>query len=100
MDKASAIARSRRNIIVSPRRRRAGGSHRSIAQPSRLRRIARAVWGSPWHIALALVLGLLSGAAPGRVDPSTIPPPFPPSPGTLRLYPLAPFLWPGFGRRR
>jgi hypothetical protein len=93
MDKTSAIARSRRNIIVSPRRRRAGGSRRAISQPSRLRRIARAVWVSPRHIALALVLGLLCGAAASRIDGSIIAPPYAATLGTLVLYPLVMFLW-------
>jgi hypothetical protein len=47
----------------------------------------------PWHIALALVLGLLCGAAASRIDGSIIAPPYAVTLGTLVLYPLVMILW-------
>ena len=102
--KVQSTARRKSIASVTPiLRRRVVRPRRLASKPSPFRRIARAVWVSPRHITLALVLGLLCGTIASRIDGSIIAPPYAATLGTLILYPLVMILWrrlTRFGRRR
>ena len=88
MARAEIEARSAPSAATPPaRRRRSTGGRRVAKKPSLIRRLARAVWVSPRHAALALTTGLVCGALAARIG-GPISPPYAAILGALALYPL------------
>jgi hypothetical protein len=74
------------------RRRRTGGARRATRKPSVIRRVARMVWVSPRHAALALATGLVCGGLAARIG-GMISPPYAAILGTLVVYPALVAVW-------
>jgi MFS family permease len=83
MAKAQTGTRSRRSATAGPSRRRTGGAPRVTRKPSVIRRVARVIWVSPRHAALALATGLVCGGLASRIG-GMISPPYAAILGTLR----------------
>ena len=81
------------------RRRRTGGACRITRKVSLLRRVARVVWVSPRHAALALATGLVCGGLASRID-GMISPPYAAILGTVVAYPVLAAIWSRLPRLR
>jgi hypothetical protein len=91
--KAQTGTRSGPNTAVAPaRRRRTGAARRVAKKPSVIQRVARVVWVSPRHAALALATGLVCGSLASRID-GMISPPYAAILGTLVVYPSLIAVW-------
>ena len=102
--KAQTGTRSGPNTTAArARRRRTGAARRVAKKPSVIQRVARVVWVSPRHVALALATGLVCGSLASRID-GMISPPYAAILGTLVVYPTLIAMWrrmpqPGWRRR-
>ena len=74
------------------RRRRTGAARWVTRKPSVIRRVARVIWVSPRHAALALATGLVCGGLASRIG-GMISPPFAAILGTLVVYPALVAIW-------
>jgi hypothetical protein len=63
-----------------------------MRKPSVIRRVARVVWVSPRHAALALATGLVCGGLASRID-GMISPSYAAILGTLVVYPTLIAMW-------
>jgi hypothetical protein len=100
--KAQTGAGSGPSTTTAPARRRRTGARRVARKASMIRRVARVVWVSPRHAALALATGLVCGGLASRVG-GMISPPYAAILGTLVVYPALVAVWrlvPRSGRRR
>src|SRR5713226_9217556 len=102
--KAQIGTRSGPGTAAAPARlRRTGAARRVAKKPSVIRRVARVVWVSPRHAALALATGLVCGGLASRIG-GMISPPYAAILGTLVVYPTLITIWrrmpqPGWRRR-
>ena len=91
--KAQTGTRSGARGAAAPARRRpTAGARRVTRKPSVIRRVARMVWVSPRHAALALATGLVCGGLAARID-GMISPPYAAILGTLVVYPALVAVW-------
>jgi hypothetical protein len=90
--KARAATRKEPSAVTAPARRRRAGTRRAARKPSVIRRIARLLWVSPRHVALALATGLVCGGLASRVG-GIILPPYAAILGTLVVYPAFVAVW-------
>ncbi len=91
--KAQTGTRSGPNTTAArARRRRTGAARRVAKKPSVIQRLARVVWVSPRHVALALATGLVCGSLASRID-GMISPPYAAILGTLVVYPTLIAVW-------
>ena len=91
--KAQTGTRSRPSATAGPvRRRRTGGVRRVTRKPSVIRRVARVIWVSPRHAALALATGLVCGGLASRIG-GMISPPYAAILRTLVVYPALVAVW-------
>src|SRR6202795_2814824 len=100
--KAQTGTRSGPSTTTAPARRRRTGKGRAARKPSVIRRVARVLWVSPRHAALALATGLVCGGLASRIG-GMISPPYAAILGALVGYPALVAVWlrmPRPGRRR
>jgi hypothetical protein len=100
--KAQTGTRSGPGTATTPARRRRTGTPRAARKPSAVRRVARVLWVSPGHAALAFATGLVCGGLASRIG-GVISPPYAAILGTLVVYPALVAVWrlvPRPGRRR
>jgi hypothetical protein len=98
--KARTGTRSGPSTAAAPaRRRRTGGARRVTRKPSVIRRVARVVWVSPRHTALALATGLVCGGLASRIS-GMISPPYAAILGTVVVYPALVAIWSRLPRLR
>ena len=91
--KAQTGTRSGPNTTAArARRQRTGAARRVAKKPSVIQRLARVVWVSPRHVALALATGLVCGSLASRID-GMISPPYAAILGTLVVYPTLIAVW-------
>ena len=90
--KAHTGTRRRPDTAAAPARRRTGAARRVAKKPSVIRRVARVVWVSPRHAALALATGLVCRGLASRID-GMIAPPYAAILGTLVVYPTLVAVW-------
>src|SRR6266853_6403548 len=97
--KAHTGTRRRPDTAAAPARRRTGAARRVAKKPSVIRRVARVVWVSPRHAALALATGLVCGGLASRID-GMISPPYAAILGTVVGYPALVAIWSRLPRLR